>query len=1256
MSTPRPHLADATAIDQWADRTEARIDLPRLVRRLIQQTNDQVVALDMRGGEGTGVPGYDGRVTALRATPFVPFGDSVWEMGTSDDPLDKANRDYRDRTKNPLDVDPAKTTFVFVTPRLWRAKQDWAQRRRDEGVWADVRAFDVDDLETALDQAPATHYWLSERLGLPVEGVRTIEAWWDAFKRGSQPQLTAPLVLSGRADQAAELLRVLEQDTRQTNVSGASLDDVLAFVAATLMSAPEPERSALLARTLIVHDAAALRRLEATAELLVILPFDETLRREARLVQSHHVILICPDGVPADIELPPVDRDAFTAGLIALSVPEEAAAKLTRAARRSLVAFQAETPAVGAGRREWSQGFISIVARRALMLGGWNEIRSGDTDAVEAVLGQTYSEVREELGRLARGEDPILAAVGGTWGAVAVEEAWRFAAPQMTRADFEALERVIQEVLGAVDPALELPAEERWAAAVHGRIRIHSSDLRRGLATTLAVCGALGASQSIPGVGGIGDWATGVIRRLLRRADEDATGALWASLTDVLPLLAEAAPTVFLEAVQRGTTERSEPLLVKLFADREGNALSVNSPHTGLLWALEGLAWSPEHASQAIKSLARLAEIDPGGRLSNRPLGSLVHIFLPWYPQTALSADRRLAALDMLIRDHPQVAWELMLQLLPEAHGHAMPTYKPRFRPWYAAEPSVSSQEFWKVSTEIALRLVTAADAASARWPELIAQLSRFPPPVLDLAVDHLSSLAANADAETSDAIWHALDEMVRRHRAFRDAEWALPEEVVDRLDAVAKEFRPDDPIDEWSWLFDEHFPDLPSGAKEYEARSAELEELRFDALQRVFGTQGVAGVERLIRSIKLPNFAGAAAAAIGSEELDAFAFAHLDNGDIRLVDFAVSYVRRRGGDDDAWFEGVIRATAGRPAAQARAFLCRPASPELWARVAASGGETEQAYWREFEPSGRGAFAFVNEAAERLLAFGQAATAVDLLSLYVRGGSESQLSGQLIAEALNAFLAVEPEQITASRLQHYDFEGLLDYLRRSDVDEETLALLEWRFLPALSFDARSPTLERRLSREPAFFIEVLSFAYRPRDGEPAEPEVPENVARNAYHLLDEWSLLPGSEKPGDPPDADELNRWIDEARELARAAHRRQVADVTIGKLLAHSQSGPDDPWPPEAVRNAIERIASPELEDGFRTEIMNMRGTTTRAFDAGGEQERALAARYRSQADAIRDGWPRTAAALASVAESYEWQARRMDEEAERVREGFDR
>ena len=68
-------------------------------------------------------------------------------------------------------------------------------------------------------------------------------------------------------------------------------------------------------------------------------------------------------------------------------------------------------------------------------------------------------------------------------------------------------------------------------------------------------------------------------------------------------------------------------------------------------------------------ALARLAQVDPGGRWANRPDRSLAQIFLTWPPQTSATQDERLAVVDMLRRDTPDVAWTLMNGLLPTPHS-----------------------------------------------------------------------------------------------------------------------------------------------------------------------------------------------------------------------------------------------------------------------------------------------------------------------------------------------------------------------------------------------------------------------------------------------------------------------------------------------------------------------------------------------------------------------------------------------------------
>jgi hypothetical protein len=71
--------------------------LPVLVRRLIAETGLGVAELDMPGGSGTAVGGFDGVVTAGRATTFVPAGRSVWELSVQQDAQAKAVSDYGNR-------------------------------------------------------------------------------------------------------------------------------------------------------------------------------------------------------------------------------------------------------------------------------------------------------------------------------------------------------------------------------------------------------------------------------------------------------------------------------------------------------------------------------------------------------------------------------------------------------------------------------------------------------------------------------------------------------------------------------------------------------------------------------------------------------------------------------------------------------------------------------------------------------------------------------------------------------------------------------------------------------------------------------------------------------------------------------------------------------------------------------------------------------------------------------------------------------
>jgi hypothetical protein len=163
------------------------------------------------------------------------------------------------------------------------------------------------------------------------------------------------------------------------------------------------------------------------------------------------------------------------------------------------------------------------------------------------------------------------------------------------------------------------------------------------------------------------------VYELLTEANSDKTSRIWLTLAAHLSLLAEAAPSVFLSALAEALKE-GRPLTTDVFADKERGEFGTprSSPHTDVLWALENLAWSPEHFDTAVSVLARLAELDPGGEWANRPDATLTSLFVPWHPNPSASAEQRLAVLKRLRTRNPDVAWRLLLSMLPSLHGVQM--------------------------------------------------------------------------------------------------------------------------------------------------------------------------------------------------------------------------------------------------------------------------------------------------------------------------------------------------------------------------------------------------------------------------------------------------------------------------------------------------------------------------------------------------------------------------------------------------------
>jgi hypothetical protein len=164
----------------------------------------------------------------------------------------------------------------------------------------------------------------------------------------------------------------------------------------------------------------------------------------------------------------------------------------------------------------WAEPQAARALIPALLAGQWRDDHLADREVITRLATRDYMEVSETLLRWANTADPPVRRIGDTWMVVSNEDAWSLLARYLTRDDLERFEAVVLDALGAVDPRYELPLGERWAAPIYGRTLSHSSDLREGLAETLALMGASSDLYPLADPRTGQAWATRIVAPTLR--------------------------------------------------------------------------------------------------------------------------------------------------------------------------------------------------------------------------------------------------------------------------------------------------------------------------------------------------------------------------------------------------------------------------------------------------------------------------------------------------------------------------------------------------------------------------------------------------------------------------------------------------------------------------------------------------------------------------------------------------------------------
>lgn len=1253
----------ASDIKNWANVKQKHCaeTMPELVRRLILATSTPS-KMDFPSGDSTSSGGWDGTLSVeTSTTPFVPPGQSGWEIGAEKSAPKKANADFAKRTSDPLGMTKSETTFVFVTPRAFAKRAKWEADQKKKGDWRDVRAVAADALETWLDDAPGIAIWLALEIGkAPVPGPRGLEDVWNEWSKATSPPITPALAIAGRTKEVQTIQDWVKSRTGLLEVRGDSPDEAFAFLYSSISSLPENDRLAALSRTIVVSDLNQFRSVQQFKPPLLIVAPGECLAAAGAAVAKGHQVFILVDGTITDLKnrflvLTRPVRDAVKDALLSTDMSGAEANKLSRDFGRSLPALHRKLSVSSAVQKpQWLNANDSSALLPALFAGSWSGDKSGDRSLIEALSGQKYDDFISKLTPLLSLQDSPIRKIGSVWAFKSTLEGWFLLAPYLDKPTLEKFGRAVISTLAETDPKYELPPDKRWAANIYGKANRFSRWLRRGCVESLVFLAVYGNRS--PHIDSTQSFVNEIVRQILSNAQG---WEAWASLQDISPLLAEAAPEIFLEEVEE-QLEKHPERFVELMRD-EGNAVFGECRHSGLLWALESLAWSPVYFARSVAVLFDLARLDNGGKWQNRPDRSLFTIFLPDTPQTHETPEHRLAALDRMLKSDPGTLWKFTQRYF--GHGHFTESYRFKWRDdggeRTGFEPEVLAARQEYLSSLIPL--LQKAACARANLASTATAFMRLPHEIKESFVTTFNSLSV-ADlspterAEIRKGVIIALNWI----NSFGKGKYV---EFIPPLSEIAKRLEPEDIFERVEWLLNNPWPRLPDGEREslQETQSrvamAQQQAAR-DLLDRASTGEIVAFGQR----IQNPGVLGyALGKAVRDEPEDTkLIFQLLSEGAPPALLTAYAFARSEVTGPQCFQSQIDRLTLESKInveASASLLLALPLGLSTWKIVEAMGAGVEASYWSMVQPRfGCKDADSARMAIERLLTYRRAYSAVE-----IAGDPNLDVPLDVLPSVLEGILiASSGSERSRNAVMDEFYLGQVFTKLHTDASFplDALARLEWPFAEIFE-DIRiyvpGPfAIHRSLQSDPSLFAELVSYAYRRDDDvdphrastDQQEAQV-RRLAENARAVLTSWDALPGFSADG-TLDESILESWVNAVRERCAESGHILGGDLALADVLSRFPADKDGMWPPVFVRNLIEKLKNHVIEKHIPYGIYNSRGVHTRGMNDGGAPERKIADYYRGLSQSAQSKWPRTASLLAAIAEWYENDAKSEDDSAE--------
>jgi len=1260
-----PHIGKITAMDisRWAAELDTRALLPALLRKLIAPLGDGIVNISFPAYNESQKTGWDGQLETSKASPWIPLGQSTWEFGCNKDPQGKANDDYRKRTKRTPLKERRKKTYVFVTPHNWENKEDWVKARKKKNEWKDIVALNASDLENWIEHSLQAQTFMLACLNRSHNALRGLELAWSEWADVCDPVFPHSLFIKSNRSLSSKLSPWINKKPISPFVIQANTtDEALASVASMFMT--EESVTSYLDRVVHLVDANGINILRnTTTPLIVVVSNPDIELKLADLPQLHHTIIgrnksLMHDDPDFAVDI--LNSIDFNDALREIGIDTAEIERLSASSGGSLTVLRREWATVPQIKKPlWvTQNDAAKVISSVALLGAWNASNDDDKFILSYFANEDdYDIIEQSVAFLTEMDDSPLWRISQIRGVSSKIDALAATAHLVSDSVMDRFFEVAYTVLAEDDPRLDLPEDDRWLAGLHNKTREHSPVLRRSIRETLTLLDMYSDT-----------WFSHLNTNLRRRV-QDLIRQLLTPLStrrleahdDDLTHYAEAAPDVFLTILEQDLLTDA-PQLFGLLKPTSSEPFSSPS-RTGLLWALEVVAWNPVYFDRVVSILARMSQIQIDDNWTNKPINTLRSLFRCWMPQTATLVSRRKQALSKLIEGHPKIGWEVAMAQLEGGMRSGSYNSRPK---WRIDSHGAGDPVTYGESDEMvfhALDLVLAQPNNS--W-EMLAELAessqQWPNQQQAIIWGKIEAWSRSAN----DADKARLKEKLRRHLHVDALRKNRQTEICGESAWRAMEYlTPDSLVERHRWLFEgqwlpESMDEIHDERMDWRERDERTRSAREAACKELYETGDLQSLFDVTSESDSPSVVTQSLASLITideiHQLLPRMFKDAPDGMASQYVYGLICDLR----DDDKVKALVENVYGEiPEKDKVDFLkCLPIGNATWTLEPFENDQIHAEYWRSVNISwNRLEDSELNLAVDELIKANR-----PIMAMRAASHEWDRISSELIAKILNEVAYNHDQSETDGRLQSHELANALKELsERDDFPNDQLIALEYTYLKPLRFSNHAFTaLNKNFASDPALFVDSLMWAFKRKDEElddarftDVSDKVKSSLASRSYDLLGQVNILPGLHEDDELENQRYACRaWVEEARKQSKAVSRLQICDSKLGEFFSKSPDGTDGVWPHEVTRDIIELVNNKQFQNGFIIGVRNERGVRMSAAFEGGDQERALAEKYSSWADEVSISSPSTARLLQEIADTYTREAVRNDEDAKlRVR-----